>query len=223
MRTCLEYIYSMGLGELEFMSTRHTLSNLKQTAQLIELADLVRLVDMILEREPPPAQALTPPTMLPPLQPSSASSHLINNHIHNNNPYQHQQQLSQLYTNLMIEQLLKKLCREQQQSNSSPPPPPPQQQTQSQQSISNQCTSYTSVTAATNSRFASLFNKSKIDLSRFENDFELDTISRDLVIKDKYVYPSQDLTTNFLDACFENSVLINLDLPPPGLLISNLT
>lgn len=149
----------MGLGDID-LGPRNSLSNLKQTAQFLELADLARLVDLVLEREPP--------------VPTHSQS----------------QPLGQMYTNLMIEQILKKLC------GGDP-------HTQLEQA---------------NLRFTSLFNRAKVDLSRFERDFELDTISRDLVIKDKYVYPSQDITPNFLDAIFENSVHVNLDSNQPGLL-----
>lgn len=223
----MEYIYSMGMGELELdlgatssshtdttstttssssqPSRRNSLVKLKQTAQLVELYDLARLAELLLEREP------LPPPPPPPPAPINNQNHNNNNNNTNNHiqNYQQQQQLSQIYTNLMIEQLLKKLYRGEQTSSpiaelvqQTVPQPPSQPRA--------------GPLASLNTRFASLFNKSKLDLARFEADFELDTISRDLVIKDKYVYPSQDVTPTFLDACFENSVLINLDLPEPG-------
>lgn len=178
----------MGLGDLE-LGAPNSLGSLKHTAQCLELTDLARLVELLIDREPPSHQ----------------------NSVNNNHHQVAQQQLSQIYTNLMIEQLLKKLCNTNTNNNDQQS----QQQQQQQQSNENKTVATTKTTSISdeinNTRFMSLFNRSRIDLSRFESDFELDTISRDLVIKEKYVYPSQDLSPHFLDACFENSVLINLD------------
>lgn len=195
MRTCLEYIHSMGTGDID-MGMRSNFGQLKLTAQYLGLTDLVRIVEVLLERQPQPP----PPPILP--QPLAGSQTTTSNN--NNNNAQH---LSQIYTNLVLEQFLKQMCNNESRVSTS-------SSSSSSSSLSLSSSNgpqLLNIVDQSNSRFANLFARCKLDFSRFRGNFELDTISRDLIIKDKYVYPSQEEQSGFLDSCFDNLILINLE------------
>lgn len=181
-RTCLEYMYSAG-DELSMSKLK--LNDLKCMSQLLELDDLTLLLENLIEKYP--------------IEPvASLAEQQIQQTEHNS--LQTQLSLLAATNQLDLQSILHQIYLNNLRATLSPV----------QLALTSQSSPREDLFFTNNQTFTKVKNYFQLVLEKNATSLEIDTISREFLIKDKYIYPSMLRQTESLEQYFENFSFVNL-------------